>query len=63
MNADQERLLGMAKQLRRAAADAGRQDVVAKVDDAILLLAGSPPPRSEDEKTNVVLRILDGLGF
>ena len=57
-------LLALAKQFRDAAVQAGRDDVVAKIDDTILLLA--PPserPRSSGDKANVVLRILDGLGF
>ena len=53
----------MARQFRVAAATAGREDVVAKIDEAVLLLAGSAQSRGEEEKTNVVLRILDGLGL
>ncbi|WP_328472677.1 hypothetical protein OHA21_10540 [Actinoplanes sp. NBC_00393] len=66
---EERALLALAKQLRDATADAGRPDVVAKVDEAILLLAGADAdddpdkPISKDEKTNIVLRILDGLGF
>jgi hypothetical protein len=64
---DSRALLAVAKQFRDAASSAGRSDVVAKIDEAILLLAGTgssagKPPDS-DEKTNVVLRILDGFGF
>nr|WP_221377360.1 hypothetical protein [Actinoplanes polyasparticus] len=62
MDIEQQRLLTLARQLREAAADAGRADVVAKVDDVILLLAGTEPQAGES-KSNVVLRILDGLGF
>ena len=62
MDIEQERLLALARQLREAAAGAGRTDVVAKVDDVILLLAGTEPQEGES-KSNVVLRILDGLGF
>ena len=62
MDIEQERLLALARQLREAAAGAGRADVVAKVDDVILLLAGTEPQAGES-KSNVVLRILDGLGF
>jgi hypothetical protein len=67
-NAEDNRdLLALAKQLRDAASEADRPDVVAKIDEVILLLAGSSdsagaPERGED-KTNVVLRILDGLGL
>jgi hypothetical protein len=60
-------LLALAKRFRDAASGAGRDDVVAKIDEAILLLAGTPDPAGQpqgaDEKTTVVLRILDGLGF
>jgi hypothetical protein len=57
-------LLAIAKQLRNAALDAGREDVVAKVDEAIILLAGTDQKVGvTDDRTNVVLRILDGLGF
>nr|WP_296073160.1 hypothetical protein [uncultured Actinoplanes sp.] len=62
----QERaLLALAKQFRDAASDAGRPDVVAKIDDAILLLAGPPDADGErgNDRSNLVLRILDGLGF
>jgi hypothetical protein len=67
-NVDQESLalLAVAKQFRDAASSAGRPDVVAKIDEAIILLAGTDMASrrdSSDDKTNVVLRILDGLGF
>ena len=68
-NADRDSLalLAVAKQFRDAASSAGRPDVVAKIDEAILLLAGTGTsagkPSSGDDKTNVVLRILDGLSF
>jgi hypothetical protein len=57
-------LLAIAKQLRDAALAAGRDDVVAKADEAIILLAGrNQKVGGADDRTNVVLRILDGLGF
>jgi hypothetical protein len=68
-NADQDSLalLAAAKQFRDAASNAGRPDVVAKIDEAILLLAATGfsagKPHGSDDRTNVVLRILDGLGF
>jgi hypothetical protein len=68
-NAEQDSLalLAVAKQFRDAASSAGRSDVVAKIDEAILLLAGTgssaDKPHGSDDKTNVALRILDGLGF
>ncbi|MEU4689556.1 hypothetical protein [Actinoplanes sp. NPDC023714] len=63
MTRDRE-LLATAKQFRDAASAAGRPDVVAKIDEAILLLADPrETPASGDEKSNIVLRILDGLGF
>jgi hypothetical protein len=58
-------LLALAKQLRDGAAAAGRADVVAKIDEAILLLAGADSSAADrdNDKTNVVLRILNGLGL
>jgi hypothetical protein len=58
-------LLALAKQLRDGAAAAGRADVVAKIDEAILLLAGADGSAADrdNDKTNVVLRILNGLGL
>lgn len=63
MDAQDRRMLVLAKQFREAAADAGRTDVVDKIDEAVMLLAHEQRPRDEEEKTNVVLRILDGLGL
>ena len=64
---DSRALLAIAKQFRDAAAGAGRPDVVAKIDEAIILLAGTDDRAgkvdSSADKANVVLRILDGLGF
>jgi hypothetical protein len=64
---DNRALLTIAKQFRDAASDAGRPDVVAKIDEAIILLAGTDQAAAKaggtDDRTNVVLRILDGLGF
>jgi hypothetical protein len=57
-------LLKLARQLREAAADAGRADVVAKVDEAIVLIAGAEAEaRDGTDRGNLVIRILDGLGF
>jgi hypothetical protein len=56
-------LLALAKQFRDAASSAGRPDVVAKIDEAILLLADTGDAAAEPDKANVVLRILDGFGF
>lgn len=63
MEPDQEgrALLALGKQFRDAALRAGRDDVVAKIDEAILLVAREP--RRGDDKANAVLRLLDGLGF
>jgi hypothetical protein len=67
--ADQESLalLAAAKRFRDAASSADRPDVVAHIDEAILLLAdtGDSASRrtSSDDKANVVLRILNGLGL
>ena len=64
---DSRALLVIAKQFRDAASSASRPDVVAKIDEAIILLAGTDDRAGKVEgsadKTNVVLRILDGLGF
>lgn len=64
---DNRALLAIAKQFRDAASHAGRPDVVAKIDEAILLLAGTDDTADKvdgaQDRTNVVLRILDGLGF
>ena len=67
--ADQESLalLAAAKRFRDAASSADRPDVVAHIDAAILLLAGTRDSASgrmsSDDKANIVLRILNGLGF
>jgi hypothetical protein len=59
--------MALAKQLRDRALGADRPDVVAKVDEVILLLAGTEAPTGKRDgsadKTNVVLRILDGFGL
>lgn len=63
---DNRAILAIAKQFRDAASDAGRPDVVAKIDEAIILLAGTERAAGKaggTDRTNVVLRILDGLGF
>jgi hypothetical protein len=63
-------LLTVARQLREAATRAGRLDVAAKADEAIVLIAGATDAADSDEhkserdgESNTVLRILDGLGF
>jgi hypothetical protein len=64
---DNRALLAIAKQFRDAASSAGRPDVVAKIDEAIILLAATDHAAGKvdggGDKSNVVLRILDGLGF
>ncbi|MEU8242543.1 hypothetical protein AB0C07_30185 [Actinoplanes missouriensis] len=61
---DRGTLLRLAGELRRAAGAAGRDDVVDKVDEVVLLIAGDRVAQRQNEsKTNTVLRILDGLGF
>jgi hypothetical protein len=60
---DTAELLALAHRLRSAAADAGRGDVAAKVDDAIALLTGRGRQETEADRGNTVVRILDGLGF
>ena len=58
--AEQADLLALARQLRVAATAAGRPDVAAKAEEAIVLIARTE--RDEDKRT-AILRILDGLGF
>jgi len=63
---DPAALLVPARDLRTAAVIAGRADVVAKVDEVILLIAGEDKPAAterDSDKANAVVRILDGLGF
>ncbi len=62
-------LLKISSQLRAAAADAGRQDVVEEVDALMKLiagekiLAGNGPQKSTVGVAETVQRILNGLGF
>jgi hypothetical protein len=57
-------LVRIAAQLRRAAADADRPDVVAKADEIIVLLAGDRATRADGEgKAAAIIKFLDGLGF
>jgi hypothetical protein len=62
-------LLRLSMQLRDAAADADRQDVIAKVDELLSLIAGeriSAGAGSQKASPGVaenVQRILNGLGF
>ena len=55
-------MLALAEQLRERALAAGRADVAAKASEAAALLRVDA--RSDGKDTgNVVIRILDGLGF
>ncbi|MGX6600549.1 hypothetical protein ACWKSP_00210 [Micromonosporaceae bacterium Da 78-11] len=62
-------LLRLSLQLRDAAADADRQDVVAKVDDLMSLIAGERipvdggSPKTGPGAAETVQRILNGLGY
>lgn len=62
-------LLMLARELRDAAVIAGRADVAAKAEEAIALITSSTAPADTTEpakdgdKSNTVIRILDGLGF
>ena len=62
-------LLRLSLQLRTAAADADRPDVVAKVDDLMSLiagekaLAGAGSQKSRPGVAEAVQRILNGLGY
>jgi hypothetical protein len=62
-------LLGLAAQLRATAADADRPDVVAKVDEVMLLIVGeggaadNGAGKAGPGKADTVLRLLNGLGY
>ena len=62
-------LLRLSLQVRDAAADAGRQDVITKVDELLTVIAGeriSAGAESQNAGPGVaenVQRILNGLGF
>jgi hypothetical protein len=56
-------LLALAEKLRDVAAEAGRQDVAAKAEEAAALISRPAGGKQETDKANVVIRILDGLGF
>ena len=62
-------LLMLARELRDAAVIAGRADVAAQAEEAIALLtssngsAGTTQPTTGSDKSNTVIRILDGLGL
>lgn len=60
----QPSLLSLAREFREAAVSAGRSDVVAKIDETILLIAD--PDRAvgrQEDKADLAVRILNGLGF
>ena len=56
-------LLALAEKLRDVAAEAGRQDIAAKAEQAMALVSRPADGKPETDKANVVIRILDGLGF
>jgi hypothetical protein len=67
-------LLTLARELSEAAVSAGRSDVAAKADEAIVLITGTTDVAGTDavgtdavardgDKANVVVRVLDGLGL
>ena len=60
-------LLVLAQRLKDAAAAAGRPEVAAKADEAIVLITAAPgsgdPGDADTDRGNAVVRILDGLGF
>ena len=56
-------LLALAEKLRDVAAEAGRPDVAAKAEEAMTLVSRPAGSNQESDKANVVIRILDGLGF
>ena len=55
-------MLALAERLRETALAAGRSDVAEKAAQAAGLLRADAPPQAKDSG-NVVIRILDGLGF
>ena len=55
-------MLALAERLRETAVAAGRADVAAKAIEAAALLRVGDRPEGKDTG-NVVIRILDGLGF
>ena len=55
-------MLALAERLRETAVAAGRTDVAAKAAEAASLLRTAEPAQGKDT-SNVVIRILDGLGF
>jgi hypothetical protein len=55
-------MLALAEELRETAVAAGRSDVAEKAEQAAALLRVGTPPEGKDTG-NVVIRILDGLGF
>jgi hypothetical protein len=55
-------MLALAERLRETALAAGRTDVAAKAGEAAGLLRVADRPDGKDTN-NVVIRILDGLGF
>ncbi len=55
-------MLALAERLRETALAAGRADVAAKAAEAAALLRVAERAGGEDSG-NVVIRILDGLGF
>lgn len=63
MERQSEALLALAQKLREAATIAGRKDVVAKVDDVIRQISAGGETERDPDKTNALIRFLDGLGF
>lgn len=56
-------LLRLARQLRLAAAGADRPDVVAKVDEVLVLIADGSTGKAGEGRANALIRFLDGLGL
>ncbi len=56
-------MLALAERLRETAITAGRADVAAKASEAAALLRVGDRPDDGKDTGNVVIRILDGLGF
>jgi hypothetical protein len=58
---DADEMLRLAARLRREATRSGRADVVAKVDELVVVIAGDRAPAPG--KATAIMQFLDGLGF
>ena len=63
LGSDVERLVGLSVELKKVAERAGRRDVAAKADQILALLTEGEDAAGRTGHDNVVIRLLDGLGF